>query len=122
MTKLVTLATLVGSLLVAGVASADTAPRADARTPAADRFDHDRDGRRDRMARQDGEPDRPLHLRADGDRGGAHQLRAGDGGCVGKAHGKGKDKGKRMGKRGPRRGDDRGAPGRRAQRPDPRDA
>jgi hypothetical protein len=121
MIKLVTLATLVGSLLVAGVASADTAPRADARA-TADRLDHDRDARRDRMARQGGEPDRPRHLRADGDRGGAHQLRAGDGGCVGKAHGKSQDKGKRLGKRGPRRGDDRGTPGRRGQRPDPRDA
>jgi hypothetical protein len=108
MTKLVILSTLVGSLLVAGVASADTAPRADARTPAADRRgDRDLRSAADRPRLPDGK--------------GAHQLRTGDGGCVGKAHGK-KGNGKRLGKRGPRRGDDRGAPGPRAQRPGPRNA
>jgi hypothetical protein len=96
MTKLLTLVTLVGSLLVAGVASADPAPRAD-----GDRTERPR------------------------------QLRAGDGGCVGKRHGKqlekGKRTGKRMNKRGP--GDRHPAPdrGRRGPRqgddqPDRRDA
>jgi hypothetical protein len=118
MTKLVTLVTLVGSLLVAGVASADTGPASD--RSVQQRGDHDGRGPRrgDRMARTDGD-------RAE--RSG--QLRAGDGGCVGKQHGKRLEKGQRAGnrlnKRGP--GDrpeapDRGRRGPRQDQPDRRDA
>jgi hypothetical protein len=122
MTKLLALVTLVGSLLVAGVASADTAPRADVRSPtlrsAGDGRNDSAGPRRDRMARDDGD-------RADQPR----QLRAGDGGCVGKRHGKqlgkGQRAGNRMNKRGP--GDrpkapDRGRRGPRQDQPDRRDA
>jgi hypothetical protein len=124
MTKLLTLVTLVGSLLVAGVASAAPAPRADVRAPSVDHRsarDDRNDGagpRRERMARDDGDrTDQP------------RQLRAGDGGCVGKRHGKQLEKGKRTGKRMNKRGPgdrhsapDRGRRGPRQDQPDRRDA
>jgi hypothetical protein len=117
MTKLVTLVTLVGSLLVAGVASADTGPTTDRSAIQHRGDDAERGPRRGegRLARRDG--DQPGQAQ----RRGRHQRAAEGGRCDGKGKGMGMRK-QRPDRDGGRDGDRDGRRGPRNDQPDRRDA